>query len=110
MMGFRESTVPSDYNTEVPWYCTIGKMEYEHEAKATIKLLQANGDPWPDEMPEWWLERLQSVRVKSPGPPELIREPKARGGLQLRYPNGNIIAAAFRFTDEEMDTLREYAR
>lgn len=125
-ISYRDSTVPSDYDLDKPWSCTIGKYEYELAAHAITKYLQANGDEWRPvpcselhvrwplremrdsgvaEMPEWWLAELQRVRVARPGPADLIRNPSARGGLQLRYPNGQLLAAAHVYTDEQMAEL-----
>ena len=130
-MGYLASTVPSDYDLEQSWTCTIGVWECEVAAYALTEYLQTHGDQWRSvpveevprecwrlvrkaeergqssvEMPEQWLAQLQRVRVPRPGPAELISNSRARGGLQRRHANGHVIAAAFEFTDEEMAQLR----
>jgi len=126
MTSYLEHTLPSDYDLDRGFCMTIGKAEYEWEARHIIKYCQEHGDKWQPvpadyvrkaagvhipkdedfvEMPEGWLGLLQSVRVTLEGPPELIRNDKARGGLQLRFPNGRIWAAGHDFSTEEMAAL-----
>lgn len=123
-------TVPSDYDTSIGWNCTIGKYETECAAHALTSYLQRNGDVWRPvplvvvpaicrvllpiakrrrakfcAVREWHLAELQRVRVRRPGPPELLRCPRARMGLQVRFPNGTTRAAGFFWTDEQLREL-----
>ena len=120
MCEYLKETKPSWYDLDKSWCLTIGKHELERLAWGITKYCQEHGDHWqpvpveavagaaywqlsPDvEMRESWLRDLQSVRRPMVGPPELIRCEAARGGFQLRYPNGRLIAACFAFTDEEL--------
>jgi hypothetical protein len=117
------TTDPSDYDLEKPWSCTIGKCELEGVAWHVTRWLQLRGLPWgpvpiadlptfarslwnPDgldtfSVPERWLAWLQRVRTPRPGPPQLVLNSEARYGLQLVYPNGQRLAAAFQFTAVE---------
>lgn len=118
MSSYLENTPPSFYDLDGFWCCTIGKYEHEKAAWHITKFCQENGDRWqpvlvvewfpdePMEMPEHWLCALQSVRVRLEGPPELIRNDRARGGLQLRYPHGDIRAASFDYSDKELADFR----
>jgi len=127
MTNYLETTVPSDYDVGKPWYCTIGRVEYEIAAKELVRYLQAHDDEWRPvlvvhlagsfksrawgrdsvtaAMTEDWLACLQQVRKERSGPIELIMSSKARGGLQLRWPSGRIEAATHHFTDEQVADL-----
>jgi len=114
-MGFLEDTKPSDYDLSAMWAGTIGKYELECDAWKITKYCQEHGDRWQPvliQYPEWhyprtrwekmresWLERLQRVRVRLCGPPELIRGPHC---LQLRWPEGRIRAASSYYTPEQI--------
>lgn len=129
--NYLETTWPSDYDTSGGWCCTIGHAQTEWLARAITIYLQRNGDqwrrvpvdalhgidpsaqwglPWPRPthvgMKEYWLACCQNVRVERPGPPELIRSTTAKYGLQLRYPNGRVKAAAFDFTEEQLEEFK----
>jgi hypothetical protein len=120
-----EDTLPSDYDLDARWYCTIGKAELESDAWEITRQCQLKGDKWqlveivyPDwhfprrrvaRMKEYWLERLQTTRKRRPGPPELLIGPRS-GVLQLRYPEGRVQAACFcGFSEGELEALRPYA-
>jgi hypothetical protein len=53
------TTLPSDYDTDGRWCCTIGKAESEEAARALCAYLVENGDEWHDvalEVLEPWAE------------------------------------------------------
>ena len=129
MSTFLVDTPPSFYDLAGFWHCTLGKTELEERAWLITKYCQQHGDVWQPvpveyvargghrykdgdtvEMAEWWLSLLQRVRVRLPGPPNLVRNDKAKGGLQLSYPHGELKAATFSFSEEEMARLREAIR
>ncbi len=114
-MSLLQTTPPSFYDTERGWYGTIGKAELEWDALAVTVECQEQGDRWQPvmvrgrwvEMTEAWLSRLQRVRHRLPGPPEMIRNKRARGGLQLRFPEGRLRGASFDYSDRQLAEFRQ---
>lgn len=126
MSNYLETTFPSDYHVSGGLCCTIGYAEGEEDAARAITYLQEHGDEWgpveaeavgvrrwrstraggPLVISEEWLSRLQGVRVHRYGPPELVANAWAKGGVQYLWPNGLRRAASFFHDGEEFAAMR----
>lgn len=122
MSDYLSTTFPSDYHVTGGLCCTIGFAEGEDDAARAIAFLQEHGDEWrpveaeeagvgwwrstrddgPLVITETWLVRLQRVRVHRHGPPEMVSNPAAKGGVQLLWPNGQRKAASFFHAEDEL--------